>query len=161
MRSLKYGTGSVFMRDLRRPLCRQLDALRRKIQLARTDNETRRSNAKSINAVASMGLRCGETIHVWAEGPDASAAIDALNKAAENDFGEAEEATVSTASTECSSKRFDGGLIGIPASPGYAAGPAIILKLADPEIKQRTIDDPEAEWERLSKALEAVRASTQ
>jgi len=132
-----------------------------KIQLSRTDNETQRSNAKSINAVASMGLRRGETIHVWAEGPDASAAIDALNKAAENDFGEAEEATVSTASTECSSKRFDGGLIGIPASPGYAAGPAIILKLADPEIKQRTIDDPEAEWERLSKALEAVRASTQ
>lgn len=132
-----------------------------KIQLSRTDNETQRSNAKSINAVASMGLRRGETIHVWAEGPDASAAIDALNKAAENDFGETEEATVSTASTECSSKRFDGGLIGIPASPGYAAGPAIILKLADPEIKQRTIDDPEAEWERLSKALEAVRASTQ
>ena len=132
-----------------------------KIQLSRTDNETQRSNAKSINAVASMGLRRGETIHVWAEGPDASAAIDALNKAAENDFGEAEEATVSTASTECSSKRFDGGLIGIPASPGYAAGPAIILKLADPEIKQRTIDDPEAEWERLSKALEVVRASTQ
>ena len=132
-----------------------------KIQLSRTDNETQRSNAKSINAVASMGLRRGETIHVWAEGPDASAAIDALNKAAENDFGEAEEATVSTASTECSSKRFDGGLIGIPASPGYAAGPAIVLKLAEPEIKQRTIDDPEAEWKRLLKALEAVRASTQ
>jgi multiphosphoryl transfer protein len=137
-----------------------------KTQLARTDNETQRANAKSINAVASMGLRRGETIHVWAEGPDASAAIDALKKAAENDFGEAEEATVSTAtvpgaSAERSSKRFDGGLIGIPASPGYAAGPAIILKLADPEIKQRTIDDPGAEWERLSKALDAVRASTQ
>src|SRR5450830_1347936 len=132
-----------------------------KIQLSRTDNETQRSNAKSINAVASMGLRRGETIHVWAEGPDASAAIDALNKAAENDFREAEEATVSTASTECSSKRFDGGLIGIPASPGYAAGPAIILKLAEPEVNQHTIDDPEAEWKRLSKALESVRASTQ
>ena len=132
-----------------------------KIQLARTDNETRRSNAKSINAVASMGLRCGETIHVWAEGPDASAAIDALNKAAENDFGEAEEAAVSTASVERSSKRFDGGLIGIPGSPGYAAGPAIVLKLAEPKIEQRTIDDAEAEWDRLSKALDAVRASTQ
>ena len=137
-----------------------------KIQLARTDNETQRSNAKSINAVASMGVRRGETVHVWAEGPDAAAAIDALKKAAENDFGEAEEAAVSTAtvpvaSAERSSKRFDGGLIGIPASPGYAAGPAIILKLAEPEIKQRTIDDPEVEWERLSKALDAVRASTQ
>jgi len=137
-----------------------------KIQFARTDNETQRSNAKSINAVASMGLRRGATIRVWAEGPDASAAIDALKKAAENNFGEAEEAAVSTvtipvASAEHSSKRFDGGLIGIPASPGYAAGPAIVLKLAEPEIKQRTIDDPEAEWKRLLKALEAVRASTQ
>jgi phosphoenolpyruvate-protein phosphotransferase/dihydroxyacetone kinase phosphotransfer subunit len=137
-----------------------------KIQLARTDNETQRSNAKSINAVASMGVRRGETVHVWAEGPDAAAAIDALKKAAENDFGEAEEAAVSTAtvpvaSAERSSKRFDGGLIGIPASPGYAAGPAIVLKLAEPEIKQRTIDDPEAEWGRLSNALDAVRASTQ
>ena len=137
-----------------------------KTQLARTGNETQRSNAKSINAVASMGLRRGETIHVWAEGPDASAAIDALKKAAENDFGEAEEAAVSTAtvpvaSAERSSKRFDGGLIGIPASPGYAAGPAIVLKLAEPEVNQHTIDDPEAEWKRLSKALESVRASTQ
>lgn len=136
-----------------------------KTQLARTGNETQRSNAKSINAVASMGLRRGETIHVWAEGPDASAAIDALKKAAENDFGEAEEAAVSTAtvpvaSAERSSKRFDGGLIGIPASPGYAAGLAIVLKLAEPEVNQHTIDDPEAEWKRLSKALESVRAST-
>jgi len=137
-----------------------------KIQLARTDNETRRSNAKSINAVASMGLRRGETIHVWAEGPDASAAIDALKQAAKDGFGEAEEAAASTvavplASAERSGKRFDGGFIGIPVSPGYAAGPAIVLKLVEPEVKQRTIDDPETEWKHLSKALEAVRASTQ
>ena len=54
-----------------------------KIQLARTADETKRSNAKSINAVASMGLRRGEMIHVWAEGPDASAAIDALKETVE------------------------------------------------------------------------------
>ena len=137
-----------------------------KIQLARTDNETHRSNAKSINAVASMGLRCGETIHVWAEGPDASASIDALKQAAESRFGEAEEGAVSTsaappANAGHGSRRFDGGLMGIPASPGYAAGPAIVLKLAEPEIQQHTIDDPEAEWKRLLKAMDAVRVSTQ
>jgi phosphoenolpyruvate-protein phosphotransferase/dihydroxyacetone kinase phosphotransfer subunit len=135
------------------------------IQLARTDRETQRSNAKSINAVASMGLRRGETIRVWAEGPDASAAIGALKKAAESDFGEVEEpevpaAKVQVAPAESSGNRFDGGLIGIPASPGYAAGPAIVLKLVEPEVIQHTIDDPEVEWNRLSKALEVVRAST-
>lgn len=56
-----------------------------KIQLARTADETKQSNAKSINAVASMGLRRGEMIHVWAEGPDASAAIDALKEIVEKD----------------------------------------------------------------------------
>ena len=113
-----------------------------------------------------MGLRRGETIHVWAEGPDASAAIDALKQAAESRFGEAEEGAVSTsaappANAGHGSRRFDGGLMGIPASPGYAAGPAIVLKLAEPEIQQHTIDDPEAEWKRLSQALDAVRVSTQ
>jgi multiphosphoryl transfer protein len=136
------------------------------VQVARTGNEGKRSNAKSINAVASMGLRRGETIHVWAEGPDASAAINALKEAAENDFGEGEETAVPAAAApevtaRSSSKTFDGGLLGIPASPGYAAGPAIVLKLAEPEIDQRTVDDPEAEWQRLSKALGAVRASTE
>jgi phosphocarrier protein FPr len=136
------------------------------VQVARTGNEGKRSNAKSINAVASMGLRRGETIHAWAEGPDASAAINALKEAAENDFGEGEETAVPAGAApevtaRSSSKTFDGGLLGIPASPGYAAGPAIVLKLAEPEIDQRTVDDPEAEWQRLSKALEAVRASTE
>ncbi len=134
------------------------------VQVARTGNEAKRSNGKSINAVASMGLRRGETIHVWADGPDASAAIDALKQAAENDFGEGEETSVPAApevTARSSSTTFDGGLLGIPASPGYASGPAIVLKLAEPEIDQRTVDDPEAEWQHLSKALGAVRASTE
>jgi len=133
------------------------------IRFARAGNEARRSNAKSINAVASMGLRRGETIHVWADGPDAFAAIDALKQAAEHDFGESEETSVSPASqvTAGSSTAFDGGLLGIPASPGCAAGPAIVLKLVEPEIDHAAASDPEAECQRLSKALEAVRASTE
>ncbi|MCX6085889.1 MAG: phosphoenolpyruvate--protein phosphotransferase [Caldiserica bacterium] len=133
------------------------------VQVARAGNEARRSNAKSINAVASMGLRQGEMIHIWASGHDASAAIDALKQAAANDFGESEETSaplVPEVTARNSSATFEGGLLGIPASPGYAAGPAIVLKLVQPEIDHATASDPEAEWQRLSEALEVVRAST-
>lgn len=136
------------------------------VQVARVTNEAKRANAKSINAVASMGLRQGEAIHVWAEGPDASAAVDALKRAAETDFGEAEEAVpavtvAAPAQVDDSSRVFEGGLLGIPASPGYAAGPAIILTLAEPQVDRHTVEDPDAEWIRLSDALNAVRASTE
>jgi len=134
------------------------------VRIARMNNEMKRANAKSINAVASMGLRQGETIHLWAAGPDAAAAVDALKKAAQNDFGEADEAAAPVATAarfESTSKTFDGGLLGIPASPGYAAGPAIILTQAELEVDHHTVDDPEAEWARLWKALDAVRASTE
>ncbi|MGB9667074.1 MAG: phosphoenolpyruvate--protein phosphotransferase [Candidatus Cryosericum sp.] len=135
------------------------------IKIARVGSEAKRANAKSINAVASLGLRQGETIHVWAMGSDAAAALDALKKAAENEFGEGTEAPASTpaaaARTESVSKTFDGGLVGIPASPGYAAGPAVVMKLAEPVVDRHTAGDADAEWERLSKALEVVRSSTE
>jgi len=136
------------------------------IQVARVTNEAKRANAKSINAIASMGLRQGEAIHVWAQGSDADAAVDALKKAAANDFGDVEAAASSVAAAapdhlEETGRTFEGGLIGIPASAGYAAGPAIILTLAEPEVDHHTVDDPDAEWTRLSKALDAVRASTE
>ena len=43
------------------------------IQIARTGNEAKRINAKSINAVASFGVRQNETIKVYAAGADAVA----------------------------------------------------------------------------------------
>ena len=51
----------------------------------------RRANAKSINGVATLGVRQGDAITVSAAGPDAAAALAALLALAEDDFGDRDE----------------------------------------------------------------------
>src|SRR5512143_3346284 len=50
------------------------------IFMVRVNNEARRANAKSINAVASFGARQNEVIRITAVGPDASEALQALQE---------------------------------------------------------------------------------
>jgi phosphocarrier protein FPr len=54
-------------------------------------SEGRRANAKSINQVATLGVRQGDTIIVSAGGPDAAAALAALQALADDNFGDREE----------------------------------------------------------------------
>jgi len=132
------------------------------IQIARATNEARRVNAKSINAVGSFGVRQNEVIKVFAAGPDAVEALTALQKLAAAKFGE--DDTTPQPVAESAPRKVvvaaDGSFAGVPASPGYAIGPAVPLHFAEPKVERRAVDDTAAEWARLQAALDVVREST-
>lgn len=130
------------------------------IQIARAINDQRRANAKSINAVASFGVRQNEVIKVYAAGPDAAEALAALQKLAADQFGEKEEPAAPVSAPARSAFTPEGALGGVPASPGYAIGVAVPLHFAEPVVERHEISDPAAELTRLSVALEVVRDAT-
>ena len=127
----------------------------------------RRANAKSINQVATLGVRQGDTIIVSAGGPDAAAALAALRALADDNFGDREEEHGSGGETRptdplnsdllTTDPPTTGLLKGIPASPGVAIGPAALYRPRPPEVVARPIDDAAGEWRRLQAAVDAAR----
>ena len=138
-------------------------------------SEGRRANAKSINQVATLGVRQGDTIIVSAGGPDAAAALAALQALADDNFGDREEEqggggaeeqgrggesrpTAPLNSDLLTTDPLTTGLLkGIPASPGVAIGPAALYRPRPPEVVARPIDDAAGEWRRLQVAVDAAR----
>ncbi len=128
----------------------------------------RRANAKSINQVATLGVRHGDTITVSAGGPDATAALAALQALADDNFGDREEERGSGGAEEQGSETRATDLLttdplttaqlkGIPASPGVAIGPAALYRPRPPEVVARAIDDAAGEWRRLRAAVDTAR----
>ncbi|MFQ3630408.1 phosphoenolpyruvate--protein phosphotransferase [Roseiflexus sp.] len=132
------------------------------IRIARAGQESRQVNAKSFNAVASLGIRQNETIIVSARGPDAADALEALRNLAADKFGEADEPPEVGYDVlpQREVESLVGALRGIAASPGYAIGQAVVLRPAEPQVERRSIDDPEAEMFRLLAVLKSVCDST-
>jgi phosphoenolpyruvate-protein phosphotransferase/dihydroxyacetone kinase phosphotransfer subunit len=119
------------------------------------------ASARSLNGLATLGIRQGHEILVSAHGPQAAAALDALAQLAGRDFDE-EPARAAPAATPLTvavaAGPPDGGLTGLPGAPGIVSGPARHLRSAEPEIPTGSSGDPEAEWAALTGALEQVRA---
>ncbi|MCL4803710.1 MAG: phosphoenolpyruvate--protein phosphotransferase [Anaerolineae bacterium] len=143
----------------------------------------RAANAKSINQVATLGVRQGDEITIICAGPDAAAALAALQALADDNFGDrdSEQYSVSSRSVDQSGKYSVGSgsvdqsqpletdllntdllltdlLPGIPASPGVAVGPAAFYRPRLPDVVARQVADPAAEWQRLQEAVDAARA---
>lgn len=148
----------------------------------------RAANAKSINQVATLGVRQGDEIIVTATGPDAVAVLAALQDLADDNFGDRdlEQHSVSSRPVDQSGQYSVGSrsvdqsqpletdplntdllntdllttdpLPGIPASPGVAVGPAVLYQPRLPEVVARHVADPAAEWLRLQEAADAARS---
>jgi phosphoenolpyruvate-protein phosphotransferase/dihydroxyacetone kinase phosphotransfer subunit len=115
-------------------------------------------SARSLNAVATLGVTVGQRIEVAARGPQSGPAIEAIRTLADRRFDEAADdlpAPDPTAPT--SSAAADGALLGIPASPGVAVGPARRLHLPDLPLPNAPAGTLEEERARLDAALAAVR----
>jgi phosphocarrier protein FPr len=121
------------------------------------------ANAKSINQVATLGVRQGDEIVITARGPDAIQALQAIQDLADDNFGdrdeELEEEIVATKTPADEPIPVDdGGMTGIAASPGIAIGPVFQYRPRLPEVTTYSVIDTEAEWRRLEAALaEAVQ----
>jgi dihydroxyacetone kinase phosphotransfer subunit len=100
-------------------------------------------SARSLNAVATLGLRCGHEMRVCAAGPQAGEALAALRRLADDGFGEVAEAPLADASGSSSAAgsasaadpqtaaapAVSGAVLhGFPVSPGIATGPARHLR---------------------------------
>ncbi len=120
------------------------------------------ASGRSLNGLATLGVRQGHEILVSAHGPQAAAALDALAELAARDFDE-EPARVArpTALAPVAAPvgpTPGGGLTGLPGAPGIASGPARRLRTSAPEIPSGSSRTPEEEWDALGGALEHVRA---
>jgi len=124
------------------------------------------ANAKSINQVATLGARQGDEIIVRARGPDAEEALAALQALADANFGDEEQDETETKKTaqEAPAPEVapvpggeEGVLQGIPASDGVAIGPVVQYRPRLPEVEVRPVEDVDAEWRRLRKAVDAAR----
>jgi len=118
------------------------------------------ASGRSLNGLATLGVRQGHEILVSAHGPQAAAALDALADLAGRDFDEeavppAPPTSVRSAATAPAAGN---ALTGLPGAPGIVSGPARHFHPVDPEIPTGSSADPEAEWEALTGALEQVRA---
>src|SRR5256885_624630 len=117
------------------------------------------ASGRSLNGLATLGIRQGHEILVSAHGPQAAAALDALAALAKRDFDE--QAATATPPTPVAPPAAppDAGqaLTGLPGGPGIMSGPARHFRPLDPEIPTGSSGDPEAEWEALTRALDQVR----
>ena len=125
------------------------------------------ANGKSINQVAILGVRRGDEIVVTATGPDAAAALVALQNLAADNFGDRDEEqsiesetrppaalTTDPLSTDPLTTNY---LKGSPASLGVAVGPAVLYRPRLPDVVARHVDAPAAEWQRLQEAVATAR----
>src|ERR671936_576524 len=116
------------------------------------------ASGRSLNGLATLGVRQGHEILVSASGPQAAAALDALAELARRDFDE-QPAGLATAPAPPPPRASAaaGDLTGLPGAPGIASGPARRLRSPAPEIPAGPGGDREAEWASLERALEQVR----
>lgn len=120
-------------------------------------------SAKSINQVATLGVRQGHEIAIAAQGPDAGEALSALRALVEANFGEeVEPGDIGAARKEVeTSPAFFSGLKGIPASPGIVIGPVATYHPALPPVQEHVVDNPQAEWGRLRTAIQTAQKDIQ
>jgi multiphosphoryl transfer protein len=117
------------------------------------------ASGRSLNGLATLGIRQGHEILVSAHGPQAAAALDALAALAKRDFDEqaAPAAPAAPVVPPAAPAVAGQALTGLPGAPGIVSGPARHFRPLDPEIPTGSSGDPEAEWNALTRALEQVR----
>ncbi|MGD8585559.1 MAG: phosphoenolpyruvate--protein phosphotransferase [Chloroflexota bacterium] len=121
------------------------------------------ANAKSINQVATLGVRQSDEILITARGPDAAQALQAIQALADDNFGDrdeepAEVAGLSAPPPAVAPAPSGGELLGIAASPGIAIGPAFQYRPRLPEVQTYQAGNPDEEWQRLQVALNEAMA---
>ena len=121
------------------------------------------ASGRSLNELATLGVRQGHEVLVAARGAQADEVLAALSALAERDFDERPEleTTAPPARPSPSAHSDEGSLQGLPGAPGAALGAARHFRAAEPEIPTSPASDPAAEWEALERALERVRKEIQ
>jgi len=115
--------------------------------------------ARSINAIATLGVLQGHELEIQAAGAQGDEALAAFKALAEANFGD-DDTPVPASPKPLQARGKDvpaGALEGLPGSPGIACGPVRHFRPGKPEIPQDRGADPAGEWQRLEQALALTR----
>ncbi|WP_102869101.1 phosphoenolpyruvate--protein phosphotransferase [Pseudovibrio exalbescens] len=119
-----------------------------------------RANAKSLNALAVLGVRKGDHIVLSAAGAQAQDAIAAFEALARDGFGEDVNAPVEAAETEEQTapapSAVEGAIVGVAASDGIVSAPAAFFTVKMPEVPARAFTSAGEEARRLSDTIATV-----
>ena len=118
------------------------------------------ASAKSMSELASLEVLQGHEIQIAARGPDAEAALRALQEAVKLGLGEKVELTAvppSPAVPPSSTGTPNQGPIGV--SGGIAIGQLFFGQAADAEVPTDKVSDTEKERGKLRKAIEKAKAN--
>jgi phosphoenolpyruvate-protein phosphotransferase/dihydroxyacetone kinase phosphotransfer subunit len=118
------------------------------------------ASGRSLNALATLGVRQEHEILVTARGRQAGEALAALAALAERDFDDAPAAPPPPPPARAPAAPA-GALAGLPGAPGTALGAARHFRAAEPEVPTDPASDPQAEWKALQAAIERVRREIQ
>jgi phosphoenolpyruvate-protein phosphotransferase len=113
----------------------------------------KKASAASPVAVLGLGVGHAATIEIEASGPAAEAAVEAIAAVLRDQTAEEEEPP----KPPLTMVKGGPGLVGVPAAPGLAIGPAFWLRSRAVEIDEAA-GEPKIERERLNSALRQVRA---
>ncbi len=146
-----------------RPASRFVQTVGRFASEVKVSNVTRHAgpvSARSLNKISTLGVLAGDEILVAATGGDAQAAIEAIERLAQANFGDeargeprpagGEGAPKARAATRAS--------LSVNVSDGIAVAPAMHLRGRETRVERRTIADVAAEIKRLDSAIEVVSA---
>ena len=118
------------------------------------------ASARSLNAVATLGVLQGHEIDVVARGTQAAEAVQAIRALAAAGFGDpiAEAAEAAAAEPIRAGPAVEGALAGLPASPGTAVGPVRHFRPPEIEVPQEPVAGPAQEWAALEAAIREAAA---
>jgi multiphosphoryl transfer protein len=123
------------------------------------------ASARSLNALATLGVLQGHEILVSASGPFAEEALAALEALAKRNFDDEEAgkrpvrdsgAVEGVWGNREAPPATEAALTGLPAAPGITVGPVRHLRAADLRIPSHPAREPEHEWRVLQAALARV-----
>jgi phosphoenolpyruvate-protein phosphotransferase/dihydroxyacetone kinase phosphotransfer subunit len=117
------------------------------------------ADAKSLNAVATLGAATGHELEIAATGPRAAEAIAAVEALASRNFDEevggSDEAVLAPPPLPVTQEELDDGILrGFSASPGLASGPAQRFHVPALTVPIGNATDEAGEIARLDRSLE-------
>ncbi len=116
----------------------------------------RQASARQINAVALLDVRQGDELEFTAQGADARAVLDAIQRLANDNFGDRDEEAPHPVIT-VQAKQPVAVLAGVSAAPGLAVGQIYLLDDTRPDLPTGPSADPAGEQVRLTDALSSAR----
>ena len=116
------------------------------------------ADARSLSALATLDVRQGQEVQVTANGPDADAALAAIRALVEADEASRDDLPGGREIAMAEPLGTTSPMRGLIVAPGTSIGTVKVLRPTRRDAATIVTDQPEGEWDKLSCALDRVRA---